>query len=203
VGTARILEEAARLFIGQGYGRTTVEQIAAASDYTKGAVYFYFSSKAGLLNSLVDKIESCAILPAIAAAEAAADPLARLVAFLHAEAVVGTSSADYMLLAITMTIELNVVEDPVGKRLAGLMNRLSELLEDIVISGQSLGAFRTDLDPKELASYLMAVNTGCFIESRRRSNDPAGPEFVYAMRNMILDGIVSREADDRQITREA
>lgn len=193
VATERIVGEAARLFITQGYNATTVEQIAAASGYTKGAVYFYFSSKSGLLMDLVERIETATIEPAIAAVSSAGDNARdQLIAFLHAEAVVGSKSALYMLLAISMVIELNAVQDPVAERLQSLMDKLSNLLEQVVEKGQSQGVFRRDLPSHELTSFLMAVNTGCFVESRRRIDDVPGKEFVRTMRKMVLAGIEAR-----------
>ena len=50
-----LLGEALTLFITQGYHATTVEEIAQAAGLTKGAVYFYFKSKANVLKALLDR----------------------------------------------------------------------------------------------------------------------------------------------------
>ena len=42
---ARILEAAARLFVGRSYADVTMNQIAQAAQLTKGAVYHHFTSK--------------------------------------------------------------------------------------------------------------------------------------------------------------
>ena len=51
-----LLGEALALFITQGYHATTVEEIAQAAGLTKGAVYFYFKSKANVLKALLDRM---------------------------------------------------------------------------------------------------------------------------------------------------
>lgn len=50
----RLLDEAERLFREQGYSATSLEQIAAAAEVTKGAIYGHFSSKEDLLLSAIE-----------------------------------------------------------------------------------------------------------------------------------------------------
>ncbi|MBW6505982.1 MAG: TetR/AcrR family transcriptional regulator [Rhodobacteraceae bacterium] len=48
-----VLDAALALFVAQGYGHTTVDQIARRAGLSKGAVYLYFPSKKALLEGLV------------------------------------------------------------------------------------------------------------------------------------------------------
>jgi AcrR family transcriptional regulator len=50
----RIVEEALRLFVGQGYVATTLEQIADAAGVAVQTVYFHFGSKRGVLAEGLD-----------------------------------------------------------------------------------------------------------------------------------------------------
>lgn len=52
---ARILHEALRLFAYNGYGSTSVREVAEASGITKPTLYYYFGSKEGLFQALVDQ----------------------------------------------------------------------------------------------------------------------------------------------------
>ena len=55
---ARLVEAALRVFAAQGYDHATVEEIALAAGYSKGAYYFHFDSKEGIfLELLSDWIE--------------------------------------------------------------------------------------------------------------------------------------------------
>ena len=45
----RILRSATELFTGQGYRKTSIDEIAAHAHVAKGTVYLYFDTKAGLL----------------------------------------------------------------------------------------------------------------------------------------------------------
>ena len=54
VTRARIQEIALALFSTRGYEATSLQEIAAALDVTKAALYYHFPSKAALLQSLAD-----------------------------------------------------------------------------------------------------------------------------------------------------
>jgi len=74
---SRILDAAERLFYEQGVGKTSLEEIAAAADVTRGAVYWHFRNKADLFLALHERVR----LPqeevmARAVAERHPDPLA-------------------------------------------------------------------------------------------------------------------------------
>jgi AcrR family transcriptional regulator len=56
VSRARIQEVALALFATRGYALTSLQEIAAALDVTKAALYFYFPAKALLLHSLADPL---------------------------------------------------------------------------------------------------------------------------------------------------
>jgi len=68
-----LLTKALTLFITQGYHATTVEEIAQSAGLTKGAVYFYFKSKANVLKTLLDRTEELTVEPTLAAMTAAGD----------------------------------------------------------------------------------------------------------------------------------
>jgi AcrR family transcriptional regulator len=50
----RVVDAARDLFLEQGYGTTSIEQIAAAADVSVQTVYAAFESKAGILKRVVD-----------------------------------------------------------------------------------------------------------------------------------------------------
>lgn len=202
VSTERLLAAALRLFITQGYHATTVERIGREADLTKGAVYFYFGAKARLLLALLDQVEELTVAPTIAAVTASRGSARdKLVSFMHSQSIIGAERGALMMLAILMSTEFHGSNDPIERRLVGLMGRLTALLQDIVEQGRIEGVLRADLGPRETASMLMAVNQGCFVEWYRRGRDLDGPGFVRAMRTIVLEGIgTNGNGTDRQGT---
>lgn len=55
---SRIVTAAWQLFHEKGYNGTTVDDIIALSDTSKGSFYYYFSSKDELLNTLADILDN-------------------------------------------------------------------------------------------------------------------------------------------------
>src|ERR1700751_5852832 len=71
---AALLDEATRLFATRGYAGTFLEDVAAASQVNRGAVYNLFYGKKSLFDAVRDAQEPRAIAR-ITAAATAADPL--------------------------------------------------------------------------------------------------------------------------------
>ena len=188
-----LLGEALALFITQGYHATTVEEIAQAAGLTKGAVYFYFKSKANVLKALLDRTEELTIAPTIAAmASAGEDPEDRLSAFVRSQSVIGAEKTEYMLLAILMSAEFNGSGDEIEQRLNELMARMEDALRETVMTGQQKGVFRAEIGADELASVIMATNKGCYGEWYMRGSDLKGQDFARAFREFVFDGTVAR-----------
>jgi AcrR family transcriptional regulator len=191
-----LLTKALTLFITQGYHATTVEEIAQAADLTKGAVYFYFKSKANVLKTLLDRTEELTVEPTLAAMEAAGtDPRDRLNAFVRSQSVIGAEKTEYMLLAILMSAEFNGSGDEIEKRLMDLMARMEDALRETVKVGQESGAFRKGIGANELASVIMATNKGCYVEWYMRGGDLKGHDFARAFRDFVFDGVAADSKD--------
>ena len=187
-----LLSEALTLFITQGYHATTVEVIAQAAGLTKGAVYFYFKSKANVLTTLLDRTEELTVEPTIAAMNAAGDnPKDRLNAFVRSQSVIGAEKTEYMLLAILMSAEFNGSGHAIEKRLIELMARMENALKETVKSGQKNGVFRTGIRADEMASVIMATNKGCYVEWYMRGDDLKGQDFARAFRDFVFDGVAA------------
>ena len=187
-----LLSKALTLFITQGYHATTVEVIAQAAGLTKGAVYFYFKSKANVLKTLLDRTEELTVEPTIAAMDTSGDdPKDRLNAFVRSQSVIGAEKTEYMLLAILMSAEFNGSGDEIERRLIELMARMEDALQETVKSGQSIGIFRKEIGAEELASIIMAINKGCYVEWYMRGKDLKGQDFARAFRDFVFDGVAA------------
>jgi AcrR family transcriptional regulator len=189
--TERLMELARERFIASGHDATTVEEIAAAAGMSKGAVYFYFKSKANLLMALLDEAEKLVVTPAIeAVGDANGSAHEQLVAFLHAQSLVGQRHADRMLLLILMSIEFHGRGGPIEERLRSVQGRLTALLTEVIARGQQVGDLAAVLPTRETASVIMAVNQGCFLEWYRRNDELRGVDLVRALRQTVLHGVL-------------
>jgi AcrR family transcriptional regulator len=70
---AALLEEATSLFARRGYAGTSLEDVASASQVTRGAVYHHFASKQALFEAVLEAQEE-RVMAEVAAAATAPDP---------------------------------------------------------------------------------------------------------------------------------
>lgn len=187
-----LLDAALRLFVSQGYRSTNLEQISGAAQLTKGAVYFYFRSKEAVLLELLKLVQATVVDRAIEVTNAAGpDPKARLVTYVHYQANLGITHRDQVLLLILMALEFKEREGEAQAFIATLYAKQCSFIEKLVRSGQKAGVFRRDVPMRELASVILAINDGTFLEWFRRSGTLDGRKLVKALRSVVLGGVMA------------
>jgi AcrR family transcriptional regulator len=70
---AALLDEATTLFAERGYAGTSLEDVASASQVTRGAVYHHFASKQALFEAVLD-LQEARVSAEVIAAASTADP---------------------------------------------------------------------------------------------------------------------------------
>jgi AcrR family transcriptional regulator len=70
---AALLEEATALFAERGYVGTSLEDVASASQVTRGAVYHHFASKQALFEAVLE-LQEARVTAEVVAAASTADP---------------------------------------------------------------------------------------------------------------------------------
>ena len=192
VSLEKICNAALKVFVSKGYRATTVDDIAEASSMTKGAIYFYFPTKAAVLLTLFDQIEKVLVEDMLQrVASAGPGHVDQLVAFLHSGAGTGDTKPELVLLYILMLLEFNGVGDEIEVRVKAIYTKIHETIGRMVAEGQVSGAFRRDLEARETASIMMALYHGTFMEWYCRSQELRGRELVKAARSIATIGVVA------------
>jgi AcrR family transcriptional regulator len=149
----QLLATARRLFAREGYERTSMRDIAEASDITKAALYYYFPNKEALYERVV--LESMqSLVDEVSAAVAAVDsPKARIRAFMQ-------SSADVFDLARDRWIAGSRAFREGGRgglHLAAiaLRDRYENLLRQCIADGIASGDVRA-IDPAIAGRFLLS-----------------------------------------------
>lgn len=155
-----ILDGALEVFIGKGYQVATINDIAAASHLSVGAIYRYFETKGDIMLALVE--ERLGRTPELFArlTERAGDPWERLdrAVDLYTSALRVRHPATGRLLLVTMA---EAVQD--GEVRRGLRRRFSALVDyvaGIIKDGIAQGLFRPDADPTALSALLLCAADG-------------------------------------------
>jgi len=148
-----LLEQAGRLFLSNGIGATSLDQIAAAAGLTKGAIYDHFDSKTDLVFALFEARGS-PILNALGERRSARDQLDLLLQHLM-------STLPHELDYVTSQNEFNhyISSDP--RHVARFKDLAQESLTGIGARlEETVGSDHLPLGPLETAIALSALHSG-------------------------------------------
>ncbi|GAA3383760.1 TetR/AcrR family transcriptional regulator [Cryptosporangium minutisporangium] len=96
----RVLATATTLFAERGYAAVGLEEVAAAADVTRGAVYHHYAGKMGLFEAVADAVAQRVGSAVAAAADAEPDPWAGLLAGCRAFLAAGVTDDTRRILLI-------------------------------------------------------------------------------------------------------
>lgn len=168
---SRILDAAEHLTERNGFAATSVEQILAAADSSKGAFFHHFDSKQALARALMDRYVDAdlgQLEAGLAATAAITEPVERLLAFVRhfeawAEDLVSEDSACLYIAALTESDLLDVsTREAVQRGIVGWRRAVADLLQPAL---EARGV-RHDIDVDALADQLFATFEGGYLLCR-------------------------------------
>ncbi len=148
----KILEAAFKLFVDQGFGSTTVDQITEVADIGKGTFYNYFPSKEAALYEFMEDIgrqRGEKIWAGILSLQDTRQRLAK--AFQTATS--WFEEYPELLRVYVMDRFNTVINNPAAYN----PNHLELFLVEIIKKGQELGDIRDDIDPSQMVNYLNGI----------------------------------------------
>lgn len=166
---ARILASALSLFVKRGYEHTTFTDVAARLGMTKGAVYWHFDSKEGLLVTLLDEMlakfrrQIAGLLPSGEGDFASLSfPVVADIMVRNAVQIIGDAKGTAFFLLVHEQIKWSdasmakVREDLMRNPRFGPWAAFKTAVENDVRTGR----VRADVDPVQIASVCVAVWDG-------------------------------------------
>jgi TetR/AcrR family acrAB operon transcriptional repressor len=158
----RLLQAALSVFGNKGYSATTLEDIAAAAEVTRGAVYWHFGGKAELYSTLLVRFSarsSAITQQAVAEGGTFTEILRRVFVRLLSSVEDDKELRAMMEIALFKTESTKDLEK--GRRQQveasrALMTGIAEAMSRGVASGE----LRPDLDAAEMARAFMAFQNG-------------------------------------------
>ncbi len=159
-----ILEAALRLFLAQGYDRTTMREIAAEAGVSTGAIYVYFQNKPEMLQSLCAEEtagERAELLAAMHAVAPGQDPLAVGLEAGFRRYIEATAAERRDHARLNLLLQYEATRDPV---FAGTMREMTDTWRTVILElaqqERAAGRLRDDIDLRALAMILMALPFG-------------------------------------------
>jgi TetR/AcrR family transcriptional repressor of nem operon len=167
----RILDAAERLVLDFGFGATSVDQVIAASNTSKGAFFHHFESKNDLARALVDRVVAAdhrQLEAALAASADVTNPVDRLLEFLKyfERRAASLSGADADCLYISVLTERQLIDTGTSERIATIIETWRAAIAALVKGAlRSRGRSRL-VDAEVLADHVFATFEGSYLLNR-------------------------------------
>jgi AcrR family transcriptional regulator len=183
----KILETATRLFSSQGYGSTSLSQVAKEARVSKALIFWHFENKERLFQSALQRSLEPYFVNVVDQMEGLAEPaqIHKLIDLFYAFVRDHMQSIRFVLSLILR--EEKQPDDPVA-RVAELFRIFRSLLTDILESGRQKGLFRSDINPAIEASLIMCALAGALVQRFIGSDFSGDSEHVVAhLKNALLE----------------
>src|SRR5215469_6713500 len=156
----RLLQAGFREVYRTGFQSASIDTILAATNVTKGALYYHFVNKEDLGHAIVEEI--VAKLPQdnwLRPLERGKNPIDALIGIVQATSVRPKDVKGGCPL-VNLAEEMSPLDEQFRKRLEKIFQAWQDGIAEALRRGQSQGTVRRDLDPEETASFLIAMYEG-------------------------------------------
>src|SRR6516164_4321580 len=156
----RLLQAAFQEVHRYGFQSAGIDTILAATNVTKGALYYHFDSKEALGHAIVEEI--IAKLPHdkwVRPLQRGKNPIDTLIGIVQATSVRPEDVKGGCPL-VNLAQEMSPLDEQFRKRLEMIFNAWQEAIATALRRGQSQGTVRRDLVPEETAGFLIAMYEG-------------------------------------------
>jgi TetR/AcrR family acrAB operon transcriptional repressor len=158
----QVLEAALQVFSQKGYAATTLDDIAHEAGVTRGAIYWHFSNKADLYNTLVGEVSS-RVIPFIEVVIGESGTVLEMLRRMFVGVLAYLEEDDEFRavqeLVLFKTAVTPEMEEGMRKKVAATRSMLDRLTFAIK-EGIQKGEIRTDLNPRDSALAMMSFQNG-------------------------------------------
>jgi TetR/AcrR family transcriptional regulator, transcriptional repressor for nem operon len=158
----RLLQAAFREVYRVGFQNAGIDTILAATNVTKGALYYHFENKEALGHAVIEEVVAKLprdrwLLPLQRSEDK--DPIDALIGIVRA---IPSRPRDVKggCPLVHLAQEMSQLDEQFRKRLERIFHAWQEGIAVALRRGQSEGTVRRDLDPEETASFLIAMVEG-------------------------------------------
>jgi TetR/AcrR family transcriptional regulator, transcriptional repressor for nem operon len=158
----RLLQAGYREMYRSGFQSASIDAILAATNVTKGALYYHFESKEALGYAIVEEVVAKLprdrwLLPLQRSQDK--DPIDSLIGVVQA---IPTRPRDIKggCPLVNLAQEMSPLDEQFRKRLQTIFHAWQEAIATVLRRGQSQGTVRSDLVPDEAATFLVAMVEG-------------------------------------------
>lgn len=192
---AKILSNALSLFVKKGYENTTFIDIAARLKMTKGAVYWHFDSKSGLLTALIEEATlrfSTALREHMEGREMTFPAVAEMLVEMAQQIISDRSRADFFMLMLTGVKWTDAKLAELARKLIAERSGPYHAVVDALTADVESGRVCDSADVEALATTVMSIWDGVIrrkIEGFMTSDVTGTLDNAF---NLVWNGIKTR-----------
>jgi AcrR family transcriptional regulator len=159
---ARLLDAAGQVFARRGFHAATVDEVADAADYTKGAVYSNFATKDALFLALLDQRLAAQLqqIEALYAIDSSQELRAAMGGRTEQEFAAARDFGVLMVEFSLYAMRNPAAQAELAKRYRQLRGRLAELITKRYARHQT----SPPMPPEHLAALALATDAGLFLQ---------------------------------------
>lgn len=187
----KILDAAEQMFLAHGYGKTSLEMIARAGGFTRGAIYWHFADKVSVFNGMLQRVK----LPMARMFEQKfaedVDPLQTLYEMCHESLMqLFEDERHYRVHAILLT-RCEQVGDlaDLHQHDIELHHRIKQRCEALFAKARSLGQVSADVDEKLAALALKSYVMGLYMTILREQHEQLNADKVQQLLRLYFDNL--------------
>src|SRR5207237_6265829 len=186
----KILETATRLFSTQGFGSTSLSQVAKEAQVSKALIFWHFENKEKLFQTALQRTLEPYVVNVLDDLEGLSeiDQIKRLIDQYYA-------FVSENIYSVKFVVSLILRDDKHPDDLIGHVNELHRvyrnLLADILDSGRQKGVFRAKMDPRMDAALIMTALHGILVQGVMGHAAPENSEaLLQPPRTSLVDTLV-------------
>jgi TetR/AcrR family transcriptional repressor of nem operon len=167
----RLLQAGFREVYRSGFQSASIDTILAATNVTKGALYYHFESKEDLGHAIVEEIVSKFTQNKwLRPLQQGKDPIDTLIDIVQATSVRPEDVKGGCPL-VNLAQEMSALDEQFRKQLEAIFNEWQEGIATALRKGQSQGTVRRNLVAEETAGFLIAMYEG-YVVLAKNAQDP-------------------------------
>ncbi|HEV2400522.1 MAG TPA: TetR family transcriptional regulator C-terminal domain-containing protein [Candidatus Sulfotelmatobacter sp.] len=156
----RLLQAGYREVYRSGFQSASIDTILAATNVTKGALYYHFDSKEDLGHAIVDEIiANLTVTKWLIPLQRDKNPINTLIGIVQATSV-RTEDVNGGCPLVNLAQEMSPLDERFRKQLERIFREWQDGIAMALRRGQSQGSVRRDLIPEETAGFLIAMYEG-------------------------------------------
>ncbi|SEJ50632.1 transcriptional regulator, TetR family [Dyadobacter sp. SG02] len=153
-----ILEKAFELIYVKGYQTTSIDDIIATTQVTKGAFYYHFKNKDEMGIAIINDLLKPTLTGSfIGPLQTAADPLTAIYQLMYNLLIENKFlKVEYGCPAANLTHEMTSWNADFNKALNELTQQWTETMIDVIERGKTNGAVRSDVNARQVTMFVMS-----------------------------------------------